>query len=83
VLLAQLPFEDVRALLGPEPLDRRTERSIGTYSELQRALDGVRRHGYATNFGENENTIGAVAVAIRVPRGVRPAAITVTARSRG
>ena len=78
-LLAQLRFDDVRALLGAEPLERHTERSIGTYAELQRALDSVREQGYATNFGENEDTIGAVAVAIRVPRGVRPAAITVTA----
>jgi DNA-binding IclR family transcriptional regulator len=78
-LLAQLPFEDVRALLGPEPLERHTERSIGTYAELEQALEGVREQGYATNFGENEDTIGAVAVAIRVPRGVRPAAMTVTA----
>jgi IclR family transcriptional regulator, acetate operon repressor len=79
VLLSQLGFEDVRALLGPEPLERRTERSIGSYAELGRALDGVRERGYATNFGENEDTIGAVAVGIGVPRGVRPAAITVTA----
>jgi IclR family acetate operon transcriptional repressor len=78
-LLARLDMEQVRALLGPEPLERETERSIGTYAELERELDRVREQGYATNFGENENGVGAVAVRIPVPREIRPAAITVTA----
>jgi IclR family transcriptional regulator, acetate operon repressor len=78
-LLAPLPFDRVRALLGPEPLERHTERSIGTYAELERELERVRERGYATNLGENEDGIGAVSALIRVPRGVRPAAITVTA----
>jgi IclR family acetate operon transcriptional repressor len=78
-LLARLDSEQVRALLGPEPLEQHTERSISTYAELDEELARVRGRGYATNFGENEDGIGAVAVRIPVPRGVRPAAITVTA----
>jgi IclR family acetate operon transcriptional repressor len=79
VLRSRLDLEQVRTLLGPEPLEQHTERSISTYAELERELARVRERGYATNFGENEDGIGAVAVRIRVPRGVRPTAITVTA----
>jgi DNA-binding IclR family transcriptional regulator len=82
VLLAELDAERVRTLLGPEPLQQLTERSIGTYAELERELELVREQGYATNFGEMEEAVAAVAVPIHVPRGVRPAAITVTAPSQ-
>lgn len=81
VLLAALDPEDVRALLGPEPLERLTEHTIDTYPALGRELDRVRKQGYATNVGEMETAVTAVAVPIEVPRGVRPTAIAVTAPS--
>jgi len=58
---------------------RATDRAFRHVAELERALERVREQGYATNFSENEDSIGAVAVAIRLPRGARPAAITLTA----
>jgi IclR family transcriptional regulator, acetate operon repressor len=79
VLLADLAFEEVAEMLGPDPLEQLTPNSIGTLAELEDELERVRERGYATNFGENELALAAVAVAIPVPKGAIPAAITVSA----
>jgi DNA-binding IclR family transcriptional regulator len=81
VLLASLDPAHVRALLGPEPLERRTKDSITTYAELEAELDEVRERGYATNFNESEPGLSAISVGVPVPPGVIPAAITVSAPS--
>jgi DNA-binding IclR family transcriptional regulator len=81
IMLAGMDPAHVRALLGPEPLERRTSDSITTYAELDAELDEVRGRGYATNFNEAEPGVSAIAVAIPVPPGVVPAAITVTVPS--
>jgi IclR family transcriptional regulator, acetate operon repressor len=78
-MLARLPAEQVRALLGPDPLERLTDRTVGTHAELAAELERVRADGYATNLGENEPAVAAVGVAVRVPRGSAPTAIAVTA----
>ena len=78
-MLARMPFEQVRALLGPDPLERLTDRTVGTLAELEAELGRVREAGYATNLGENEPAVAAVGVAIAVPRGSSPTAIAVTA----
>jgi IclR family acetate operon transcriptional repressor len=78
-MLARMSDDEVEALLGPDPLERLTDRSIGTHAELRAELARVRAEGYATNLGENEPAIAAVGVAIDVPRGSSPTAITVTA----
>lgn len=78
VLLAAMAPGHVRALLGPEPLERRTPDSITTYAELIADLDEVRRRGYATNFNECEPGLSAISVLVPVPPGVVPAAITVS-----
>lgn len=81
VLLARQPVEYVRALLGPDPLEKRTPESISTLAELERELEVVRTQGHATNIEESEPGVFAVSVAIPVPPGVTPAAITVVAPS--
>jgi DNA-binding IclR family transcriptional regulator len=81
VLLAEMEPDQVRALLGPEPLEARTPDSITAYAELFAELDDVRRQGYATNFNEAESGLSGISVPIPVPPGVIPAAITVTAPS--
>jgi DNA-binding IclR family transcriptional regulator len=78
-MLARMADEDVEALLGPDPLEQLTDRSIGDHAALREELARVRSAGYATNLGENEPAIAAVGVAIGVPRGSSPTAITVTA----
>jgi DNA-binding IclR family transcriptional regulator len=81
VLLAKMTDRQVAALIGPDPLPRRTSRSIGTLGELTADLARVRERGYATNFDEHEFGATGIAVPVPVPAGVTPAAITVNAPS--
>jgi DNA-binding IclR family transcriptional regulator len=64
-LLAQLPDEEVTALYSrPEDLEPLTDRSITTLSRLRSELADVRERGWATNDGESEQGLRAIAVAI-------------------
>jgi DNA-binding IclR family transcriptional regulator len=81
VLLSRMTDRQVAALIGPDPLPKRTSRSIGTLAELRADLARVRERGYATNFDEHEFGATAVAVPVPVPPGVTPAAVTVNAPS--
>ena len=81
VLLAQMTDRQVATLIGPDPLPRRTSRSIGTLAELTADLAKVRERGFATNFDEHEFGATGIAVPIPVPPDVTPAAITVNAPS--
>lgn len=69
VLLAALPRQHVRSLYpaGPLPV---TEHTISSLSALEAELDWVTANGYATNLGENEVGLHAVAVPIRTDAGV-------------
>jgi IclR family acetate operon transcriptional repressor len=81
VLLAELTDRQVAALIGPDPLPQMTSLSIGTLADLKPVLAEVRRQGYATNIDEHELGATGVAVPIRVPSGLTPAALTVNAPS--
>ena len=81
VLLSGMTDRQVAALIGPDPLPRQTSRSIGTLAELTADLARVRERGFATNFDEHEFGATGIAVPVRVPPGVTPAAITVNAPS--
>lgn len=80
-LLARHDRETLRRLYGDGPPEPSTARSVRTVAALERELARVRERGYATNVGEVEDAVSAVAVAIRVPPGVRETAIAVTAPS--
>lgn len=69
VLLAALPREHVRSLYpaGPTPV---TEHTIQSLDVLEAELDRVAAAGYATNLGENELGLNAVAVPINTAAGV-------------
>jgi IclR family transcriptional regulator, acetate operon repressor len=62
-MLAQLSLEDLRHLL-PERLEPRTARSLVRRMDLERELEQVRDRGYATNFGESEDDLVALAAAV-------------------
>jgi DNA-binding IclR family transcriptional regulator len=81
ILLSRMTDRQVAALIGPDPLPRRTSRSIGTLAELTDDLARVRDRGYATNFDEHEFGATGISVPIPVPPDVTPAAITVNAPS--
>jgi DNA-binding IclR family transcriptional regulator len=76
-LLAQLPPAELDAHLPPR-LDGLTDRSLRTREDLLKALATVREVGYATNFGESEDDVSAVAVAIPAASSANQAAITLT-----
>lgn len=77
VLLAALPLDRVRALVGDDPLETLTPRSIATFAELSAELEQIREQGYATNFQEHEPGATALSVAVPVPPDATPAAVAV------
>jgi len=62
-MLAVLPVEEVRRRL-PARLAGRTARSITRRDDLERELEQVRHAGFATNFGESEEDLVALAAAV-------------------
>jgi DNA-binding IclR family transcriptional regulator len=76
-ILAQLVPDELARLHPDGRLERLTDRSLRTMAELEAELEAVRDRGYATNFGQSEEDVAAVAVA--VPTVSPRAAITVSA----
>lgn len=62
-MLAQLDSEEVRDRL-PARLAPRTARSLTRRADLEQELARVRSDGFATNFGESEEDLVALAVAV-------------------
>jgi IclR family transcriptional regulator, acetate operon repressor len=78
-MLAQLPPDELHRLYAGGELERLTDRSIASMRELEAELEEVRARGYATNFGQSEDDVAAVAAAVPSLPGQPPAAITVSA----
>lgn len=78
-ILAELSPEGIRRLYPDRRLEQMTSRSLSTFRQLELELDAVRERGFATNFGESEDDLAAVAVAIPRQPGMQRAAITVSA----
>lgn len=64
-LLAGLPDERIRAIVGPDPLPKMTPSTIDSVDRLLAELAEVRRSGIAYNREESILGAGSVAVAIR------------------
>jgi IclR family transcriptional regulator, KDG regulon repressor len=77
VLLAHLPGKVVTALLSGGPLERRTPRSITRKPELLRALEAVRRQGYAIDEEELASDLCCLAVPVTDGTGEVVAALSV------
>jgi IclR family acetate operon transcriptional repressor len=78
-MLARLAVAELRRLYPDGRLERLTPQSLQTMDELETELAEIRERGYATNYGQSEDDVAAVAVAVPTPGGQRPAAITVSA----
>jgi DNA-binding IclR family transcriptional regulator len=63
-MLAQLSQAELHQLLPEEKLERITDRSIGSRTELEAELARVREQGYAVNREESEEGVASVAVPI-------------------
>lgn len=79
VLLAELDEEQLRDLFPSARLQPLNDRGLRTRDELLAELEQVREQGYATNFGQSEMGINAVAMAVRSGDGAAIAAIAVSA----
>jgi len=77
VILSQMEMDDVRRIV-PEPLAAPTPASITSWAELESELAQARRQGYATNFGESERDLVAVAAPILDLGGRVRGPVTVT-----
>lgn len=78
-LLAELSRDDLLQLYPDEELTQVTDRSIRTRSQLLIDLGDAHRRGYAVNFGELEDGIGSVGVAVRDKDGRPFASVAVGA----
>lgn len=79
VLLAELDRAELRQLFPKPKLEPLTDRTPRTRRELEAELETVREQGYATNFGESETEVAAVAVPIRDAHGTVRAAMAISA----
>ncbi|MEO8080870.1 MAG: IclR family transcriptional regulator [Caldimonas sp.] len=63
LFLSQLPSDEVRALMGEEPFERFTEKTITTFKALEAELQKTRK----THIGVHNSELFADSVAIAVP----------------
>lgn len=75
-MLATLPDERVRAIVGAAGMATPTPKSIGTLEELFADLDRIRERGYAIDDEETE--LGVRCYAMAVPGAPTPTAISVS-----
>lgn len=82
-LLAEMSREALRELYPDTRLPKMTSQSLVRRSALEKELAQARDRGYATNFGESETDLSAVAVAVQGRHAQPVGAIAVAApRSR-
>jgi DNA-binding IclR family transcriptional regulator len=81
LFLCQMSREQIRRLLGPEPLESFTPRTITTLTDLYQALDRVRATRVGTHDCELFDDSVAIAVPIADPAGYIYAAVAVHAPS--
>ena len=77
-LLAQLPQEVARAALGDEPYERRTERTVTTWTSLAKDLVAIREAGVSRSEEEYEVGLVSIAVPVRWLHGPGTGAINVS-----
>jgi DNA-binding IclR family transcriptional regulator len=77
-LLAQLPADVAFAALDREPYQRRTDRTLTTWSTLSADLDQIREVGVSVSEEEYEVGLISIAVAVRWVAGPGTAAINVS-----
>jgi DNA-binding IclR family transcriptional regulator len=78
-LLAELPPDDFALLYPRERLQQLTPQTISSTAKLQRAINDVRKRGYASSFSESETGISTVAVSIRDMAGRTRCAVSLAA----
>jgi DNA-binding IclR family transcriptional regulator len=75
-MLAERSDDEVRLLIGCEPLEKFTELTILSQSELLSELDKIRLQGFASAHGENLIGVDSVGVVVRGADGNAAGAIS-------
>lgn len=75
-LLAEMPEQEVRALLTQSPLPRLTARTKVSVTQLMAELETVRRLGYATSDEENRQGFFSVGAVVRDSSGRASAVVS-------
>jgi len=83
VLLAALPEDKARALLGQGPLPARTPRTLTDPAAVMAELARIRAQGYAVNDQEVETGLHSLAVPVLDARGKVIAALNVGLAAAG
>lgn len=78
-LLAEYDEVHLREVFPESRIAAATPKAPATRAALEKALKKVRRQGYATNFGESEPEVAAVAVAVHDHTGSARAALSISA----
>ncbi|MER6256724.1 IclR family transcriptional regulator [Streptomyces sp. NPDC001584] len=77
-ILALLPAEEVRELIGATGLPRRTPHTLTTARALDAQLAAVRARGFAVDDEENEPAIRCIGAAIPGPAGRPVGGVSIT-----
>ena len=78
VLIANLPLNERKRILGNKPLPRLTKNTIVSRKDLEKEIEKVQRLGYAVDNEENEKEIRCVAAPIRNHKGKVIAAVSIS-----
>ncbi|BBI31611.1 IclR family transcriptional regulator [Cohnella abietis] len=78
VLLADLSMEELRALYPTEELERVTDKTISTFSDLLKELNKVRTQGFGYNMGETVDGVHCVGGAVLDSDGRAVASVSIS-----
>ena len=81
VLLAYLPAEERKKILGKKVLPRLTKNTITNKRELEKELSKVKKQGFALDKEENEKDVCCIAAPIRNYQGEVLAAVSISSPS--
>ncbi len=77
-MLATLQDDDIYTLMGEEPYEKYTEKTIIRYEELIKELKTIQKRGYSIDDGENELETLCYAAPIRDYSGKMVAAVSIS-----
>jgi len=81
-LLSPLSSEEISAILGEEPYEAATSRTLTTLDAVLKDFEQVRSRGYASEIGENSDTSRCIGAPIWLENGHPVAAISISTSSR-
>lgn len=64
-IMATLPDEEVKQIWNESIIEKKTEKTITDFSEMQRVLEEVKKNGYALDDEENEKGVRCIAACLR------------------